>query len=134
MRRESIRFADVGKDFFNERGPNGLLGMAFHPKFHENRRYFLKHQVFEEDKIATTVVERTASPDFRSDSGQPSRRLWEDVSATCGLGMSARTGSRRSRSSGAAKITAGMSMKASSRSRIAIERMSRATVGQVDQK
>ena len=82
MRRESIRFADVGKDLFNERGPNGLLGMAFHPKFHENRRYFLKHQVFEEGKIATTVVERTASPDFRSDSGQPSRRLWEDVSAT----------------------------------------------------
>ena len=25
-------FADVSKDIFNERGPNGLLGMAFHPK------------------------------------------------------------------------------------------------------
>ncbi len=75
-------FADVAKDIFNERGPNGLLGMAFHPKFRENRRYFLKHQVFEEGKIATTVVERRAAADLRSDSGQPSRRLWKAVSAT----------------------------------------------------
>ena len=75
-------FADVGKDIFNERGPNGLLGLAFHPRFRENRRYFLKHQVFEEGKIVTAVVERSAAPDFRTDSGQPSRRLWKVVSAT----------------------------------------------------
>jgi len=75
-------FVDIGKDIFNERGPNGLLGMAFHPKFRENRKYYVKHQVFEEGKIATTVVERQASPDFRTDSGRPSRRLWKVVSAT----------------------------------------------------
>jgi putative heme-binding domain-containing protein len=75
-------FADLGKDIFNERGPNGLLGMAFHPKFRGNRKYYAKHQVFEKGKIATTVVERQASPDFRTDSGQPSRRLWKVVSAT----------------------------------------------------
>jgi putative heme-binding domain-containing protein len=75
-------FADIAKDIFNERGPNGLLGMVFHPKFRENRRYFLKHQVFEDGKIATTVVERQAAADLRSDSGQPSRRLWKVVSAT----------------------------------------------------
>jgi putative heme-binding domain-containing protein len=75
-------FADVSKDIFNERGPNGLLSIAFHPKFRDNRKYYLKHQVFEEGKIATTVVERQASPDFRTDSGQPSRRLWKVVSAT----------------------------------------------------
>jgi len=75
-------FADVAHEIFNERGPNGLLGMAFHPKFRENRKYYLKHQVFEEGKIATTVVERVASPDFRTDSGTPSRRLWKVVSAT----------------------------------------------------
>ncbi len=75
-------FTDVGKDIFNERGPNGLLGMAFHPKFRHNRKYYLKHQVFEEGKIVTTVVERTASADLRSDSGQPSRRLWKAVSTT----------------------------------------------------
>ncbi len=75
-------FADVSKDIFNERGPNGLLGMAFHPKFRENHRYFLKHQVFEEGKIATTVVERRAAANLQQDSGQPSRRLWKVVSAT----------------------------------------------------
>jgi putative heme-binding domain-containing protein len=75
-------FADVGKDIFNERGPNGLLGMAFHPKFRENGKYFLKHQVLEEGKIVTTVVERQAAPDLRADSARPSRRLWKVASAT----------------------------------------------------
>ncbi|MSU63672.1 MAG: c-type cytochrome [Pedosphaera sp.] len=75
-------FADAARDIFNERGPNGLLGMAFHPKFPENRKYYLKHQVLEEGKIVTTVVERQASPDLRTDSGQPSRRLWKVASTT----------------------------------------------------
>jgi putative heme-binding domain-containing protein len=75
-------FADVSQEIFNERGPNGLLSIAFHPRFRENRQYYLKHQVFEEGKIATTVVERRASPDLRADSGQPSRRLIKIVSTT----------------------------------------------------
>lgn len=75
-------FADLGKEVFSERGPNGLLSIAFHPRFRENHRYFLKHQVLEEGKIATTVVERIAAADGRSDSGQVSRRLWKVVSTT----------------------------------------------------
>jgi putative heme-binding domain-containing protein len=75
-------FADISKEIFNERGPNGLLGLAFHPGFRENRKYYLKHQVFEDGKIATIVVERQVAPDFRADSGQPSRRLWKVVSTT----------------------------------------------------
>lgn len=75
-------FADISKEIFNERGPNGLLGLAFHPKFSENRKYYLKHQVFEDGRIVTTVVERAASPDFKTDSGQPSRRLWAVASTT----------------------------------------------------
>ena len=75
-------FADVSSEIFNERGPNGLLGLAFHPRFRENRKYYLKHQVFEEGRIATTVVERHASLDLHADSGQPSRRLIKIVSTT----------------------------------------------------
>lgn len=56
--------------------------MAFHPKFRENRKYYLKHQVFEDGKIATALIEKRAAPDFRSDSGGPSRRLLKIVSVT----------------------------------------------------
>lgn len=79
---EKTLFADFSAELFNERGPNGLLGLAFHPKFRQNRKYYLKHQVFEEGKIATTLVEKIASPDARSDSGKPSRRLLKIVSTT----------------------------------------------------
>lgn len=75
-------FADISADLFNERGPNGLLGITFHPRFRENHRYYLKHQVFEDRKIATTVVEREVSADFSRDSGKPSRRLIKIESVT----------------------------------------------------
>ncbi len=75
-------FADVSGNVFNERGPNGLLGLAFHPRFPQNHKYYLKHQVFEQSRIVTTVVEREASADGRTDAGRPSRRLWEVASAT----------------------------------------------------
>lgn len=68
-------FADFSADVFNRRGPNGLLGVAFHPRFRENRRYFEKHQIVEGDEIATLVVERRASADARTDSGEPPRVL-----------------------------------------------------------
>jgi glucose/arabinose dehydrogenase len=68
-------FADLTAEVFSSRGPNGLLGVAFHPQFRENRRYYLKHQVFEKGNIATVLVERQISSDFKKDSGQPSRRL-----------------------------------------------------------
>lgn len=75
-------FGDFSQELFNERGPNGLLGLAFHPKYRENGKYYLKHQVFEEGKIATVVVEKTAAPGLRCDSGKASRRLLKIVSAT----------------------------------------------------
>ena len=75
-------FLDISREVFSERGPNGLLGMAFHPQFRHNRKYYLKHQVFEDGQITTVVVERYASADLLTDSGQPSRRLWKVVGTT----------------------------------------------------
>jgi len=68
-------FADFTGEVFYERGPNGLLDLAFHPMFRENRKYYLKYQVFEEGKVATIVVERTFAADFKSDSGKAPRRV-----------------------------------------------------------
>ncbi|MDB6023040.1 MAG: putative glucose/L-sorbosone dehydrogenase, distantly related to bacterial beta-galactosidase [Pedosphaera sp.] len=48
----------------------GLLGLAFHPKFQENHRYFLKYQVELDGKVSTQVVERRLSPDGRRDLGE----------------------------------------------------------------
>jgi putative heme-binding domain-containing protein len=75
-------FADFAGEVFCKRGPNGLLGVAFHPRFRENRKYYVKHQVLEDDKIATVLVEKQASPDGKTDSGKPSRRLLKMVSTT----------------------------------------------------
>jgi putative heme-binding domain-containing protein len=68
-------FGNIGPEIYSRTGPNGLLGVAFHPTFGVNRKYYLKHQVFEAGQIVTTVVERIATPDGRADSGRASRRL-----------------------------------------------------------
>lgn len=72
-------FGDFTGEVFSARGPNGLLGMAFHPQFKENGKYYLKHQVFEEGEITTLLVEKIASTDRTVDSGKPSRRLLKIV-------------------------------------------------------
>lgn len=73
-------FADLSAEVFSERGPNGLLDLAFHPKVRENRKYYLKYQVFEESTVATVVVEKKLTADLRSDSGELGRRLIKIVS------------------------------------------------------
>ena len=75
-------FLDITGEVFSERGPTGLLGLAFHPKFRDNRKYYLKHSAMEEGKIVTMVVEREMTPDFKADSGKPSRRVWSVVNTT----------------------------------------------------
>lgn len=72
---ETSTFLDLTPQTFSLRGPNGLLGMAFHPGFQQNRKYYLKHQVLEQGRITTLVVERVASPDGRRDSGAAPRVL-----------------------------------------------------------
>ncbi len=73
-------FSDLTAVVFSERGPNGLLGMAFHPKCRENRKYYLKYQVFEDGMVATLIVEKQFTADFSGDSGLPGRRLIKIVS------------------------------------------------------
>ncbi len=73
-------FSDLTKEVFSDRGPNGLLGIAFHPQFKTNRKYYLQHQIFEEGTVATVVVEKEFAPDFGGDSGKPARRIIKTVS------------------------------------------------------
>jgi len=56
---------------------HGIMCMTFHPDFIHNRRYFLEHEVEEDNQVKTTVVERKAAADGLRDSGEPSRRLLE---------------------------------------------------------
>lgn len=73
-------FADLTGEVFSERGPNGLLDVAFHPKFRENRKYYLFYQVFEDSSVTTHIVEKQFDADFRGDSGKPGRLLMKIAS------------------------------------------------------
>jgi putative heme-binding domain-containing protein len=63
-------------------GATGLLGIAFHPKFRENRKYYLKYQTLRGRDIITRLVERQFTSDFKGDAGVASRLLLEIGSVT----------------------------------------------------
>jgi glucose/arabinose dehydrogenase len=49
--------------------------MALHPRFRENRKYYLpKHRV-ENGTFSTLILEYEAAPDFKTDSGKPPRLI-----------------------------------------------------------
>ena len=57
-------------------GPwEGLMCLAFHPDFKNNRRYFLKHETIREGQRYTVLVERAADATLLQDSGLPSKEL-----------------------------------------------------------
>jgi putative heme-binding domain-containing protein len=49
-------------------GGCGLLACAFHPRFAENRKYYLKYHL-EKAPASTVIVERQFTPDFGADAG-----------------------------------------------------------------
>jgi putative heme-binding domain-containing protein len=49
-------------------GGCALLGGAFHPRFAENRKYYLKYNV-QKGRVSTVIVERQFTADFRADAG-----------------------------------------------------------------
>ena len=85
---EKTVFADLTGEVFSERGPNGLLDLAFHPKFRENGKYYLFYQVLVDGKVATYIDEKEFAANFSGDSGKPPRRA--DVDAFDVLGARGR--------------------------------------------
>ena len=54
---------------------DGVMCLAFHPRFEENGKYYVNHHVREEGRFAPVIIERQATADLLTDSGTPSRRL-----------------------------------------------------------
>lgn len=63
-------------------GATGLLGIAFHPDFEYDRRYYIKYQVVENGVISTVIDERRMRPKLDEDSGQPARQIIKIASVT----------------------------------------------------
>jgi putative heme-binding domain-containing protein len=54
----------------------GVVCVAFHPQFLENRKYYVNYHVRNQGSFfSPVIVERQATPDLRHDAGLPSRRL-----------------------------------------------------------
>lgn len=74
-------FLDLGAKII-EGGTRGLLGLAFHPRFPENRKYYLALHMVEDGQPLTLTVERFAASDNRRDSGEPARVILRIEAAT----------------------------------------------------
>ncbi len=53
----------------------GIMGLALHPRFLQNRRYYVNYHVLEDGAFATLVVERRATADLRRDAGVAAREI-----------------------------------------------------------
>jgi putative heme-binding domain-containing protein len=74
-------FADLSHEI-HPSGATGLLGLAFHPNFAKNHRYFVQHEKLIDGKLYALVSERAASEDFKSDAGKASRTILQLATST----------------------------------------------------
>lgn len=65
-------FLDTG---VHDTGARGLIGLAFHPKFLENHKYYVEKQICTDGQFASTVVERQTTPSGDTDSGCEPRTI-----------------------------------------------------------
>lgn len=63
-------------------GATGLLGFAFHPRFPDDRRVFLKYQVLDRGRIATIVEERSWNTATDKPVADSPRELFRIVGST----------------------------------------------------
>jgi putative heme-binding domain-containing protein len=72
-RLQRTLFADLSSE--TRRGElTGIMSIAFHPEYMRNRRYFVKlHSPTSAGPLTVNIVERKASADGLSDSGEPSQ-------------------------------------------------------------
>jgi putative heme-binding domain-containing protein len=71
-------------------GAHGIMAIVFHPKYSQNRRYFIVRQPVEKGRFSTQVFEGLAAPDLRADSRTPLREILKIDGSTsnhCGGGL-----------------------------------------------
>ena len=72
-------FLDTG---VHDQGARGLLELAFHPKFAQNRKYYLAKQILKKGQFSSIVVERVMAEDLVTDSGLEPRLILDVDAAT----------------------------------------------------
>jgi len=56
-------------------GTRGLVGLVFHPKFADNRKYYVVRQTTDGGHFPSTLYQGTAAADLKTDSGEPLKQL-----------------------------------------------------------
>jgi putative heme-binding domain-containing protein len=69
---KKTEFADLERYIV---GTRGLLGLVFHPRYTENRKYYYAKHVVENGQFITYIYEREAAADLKHDSGKPPKKI-----------------------------------------------------------